>query len=140
MRLSTLSFFARLPGQFPSIHYAIILAQTVNILATRRPRGSLNNGSLRTAASAPPTTWMVGIRNPAPKQTQSEVVVAALRPHSGRSGISALSPKPDIPAVSQGTIWDSLLVGRGLLLPMENQTSLLGTSDPLPFCKDDVRL
>ncbi|ARO34215.1 hypothetical protein NXC14_PC00681 (plasmid) [Rhizobium sp. NXC14] len=41
----------------------------MNILATRRPRGFVNNAWLRTPASAPATTWMAGIRNPAPKQT-----------------------------------------------------------------------
>jgi hypothetical protein len=34
MRLSTLSFFARLSGQFPSIHYPIFLAKNVNTMAT----------------------------------------------------------------------------------------------------------
>lgn len=61
---------------------------------------------------------------------RKDCVRAVMRGHSGRSGISALSPKPDIPAASQGTIRDSFLVGPGLLLSTENQTSLLGTSDP----------
>jgi hypothetical protein len=34
MRLSTLSFFARLSGKFPSIHCAIFSAQNVNTVAT----------------------------------------------------------------------------------------------------------
>ncbi|PDS94492.1 hypothetical protein CO674_34260 [Rhizobium hidalgonense] len=32
MRLSTLSFFARLPGQFPSIRYAIFLGTTIGVV------------------------------------------------------------------------------------------------------------